>query len=353
MHRPTRHVGFTLVELLVVIAIIGTLMGLVLPAVQSAREAGRRNGCSNNIRQLGMALVSYGTKKERLPGWRNAHPNANAWPNGSVTWAVPILPELERNDIFEAYRSSLPANPVSQRPVSIFNCPSKGSATAATIDYAANAGSTMRTNAGLQFLGDGVFYDTLGGPGYTRMTKSLDTIGERDGTGTTLLVAESKSTNPRPYGNEVIPPIPGVNGLLSGIGGSGIVPIFGLMTAGIPTTNPPTLDRPINPPSASTATDDRPGSQHPGGAMVAFCDGRTKFISNELSNHVFIQLMTSDMSWSAAEAQYTIQPNVSRALANWQPNGISPRVDDLMKSSFSTEKPGVSNPYILTESDIP
>lgn len=332
VHHDTVKKGFTVVELMVVIGIIGMLMGLLLPAVQSAREAGRRNACSNNIRQIGLAVVDYGMKKSRLPGWRNAHPN-NGLPANSVTWAIPILPQLERNDIYETYRTGaeLP------QQISLFLCPSKGSRDAGdtVIDYGANAGSTAFAafpNGNLQFNGDGVFYDTLGTGNYSKLSKSLDTVSEKDGTTTTLLIAESPIGRdyrgvPIPAGGFAIPQIPNPSGLPSGPGGSADVPIFGVLITGIP-------DRPINP-ALAAIKNERPGSLHPGGAMVAFCDGHTKFVGNELANHVFIQLMTSDMTWNGAN------------YVNASPNGISPRINNLMKDAF------VPAPYVLKEADIP
>jgi prepilin-type N-terminal cleavage/methylation domain-containing protein len=88
--------GFTLVELLVVIAIIGTLVGLLLPAVQQAREAARRSACTNNTKQLGLACLNYESTRKRLPAAndRSAHGTAG-W-----SWIVHVLPFVEEVNLY-------------------------------------------------------------------------------------------------------------------------------------------------------------------------------------------------------------------------------------------------------------
>jgi prepilin-type N-terminal cleavage/methylation domain-containing protein len=119
----TNSRGFTLVELLVVIAIIGVLVALLLPAVQSAREASRRMSCQNNLKQIALAVHNYHDTHQQLP---RASLNANL--AGSSGFAA-ILPYLEQGNLYQQYDfskgNSDPANleVVSQR-IKTYLCPS-------------------------------------------------------------------------------------------------------------------------------------------------------------------------------------------------------------------------------------
>ena len=105
--RPGRA-GFTLVELLVVIAIIGTLVSLLLPAVQSAREAARRMSCGNNLHQLGVALHNYHDARHTFPYANVVHAvvnptNISTAGGQGPNWVVAILPFVEGNNVLSLY----------------------------------------------------------------------------------------------------------------------------------------------------------------------------------------------------------------------------------------------------------
>ena len=149
--------GFTLVELLVVIAIIGILVALLLPAVQTAREAARRIQCTNNMKQIGLGVVMHHDAKKIFPTGRNTTDQ-----NG-VSWAFRLLPYMEEQPVFDAYREEFRVdadeNALAMRsPVNSYFCPSRRAPVAdrnfdnnnaaplvqmaaAGGDYAANAGT--------------------------------------------------------------------------------------------------------------------------------------------------------------------------------------------------------------------
>ncbi|QDV85910.1 DUF1559 domain-containing protein [Planctomycetes bacterium TBK1r] len=187
MQRPhSSRQGFTLVELLVVIAIIGILVGLLLPAVQAAREAARRMSCSNNFKQIGLAIHNYhsafkqiptnGTGTARIDGMPNQSNNSNRL---FLSWLVPVLPYIEQQALWDQIsnpnRSATPGQTVAATggvwppmgpcpwqtryipwvtQVPAFRCPSDpGQALApgqlARTNYAANLGDAVdRSNNG-------------------------------------------------------------------------------------------------------------------------------------------------------------------------------------------------------------
>jgi prepilin-type N-terminal cleavage/methylation domain-containing protein len=104
-----RRRGFTLIELLVVITIIGMLMALLIPAVQGARETARRALCMNNLKQLALGTQKYAARRhDELPGYVNLVGKASSDTTGKTlgimgTWAVMLLPEIERTDVYENY----------------------------------------------------------------------------------------------------------------------------------------------------------------------------------------------------------------------------------------------------------
>lgn len=282
--------GFTLVELLVVIAIIGTLMGLLIPAVQSAREAGRRNTCFNNINQFGKAVVAYEGQKQQLPGWRNKSPNpANTdVPNGvfyaAPSWPVMLLPNLERRDIYQLYETTPHATMSAGPPtafLSIFSCPTTPPDTQeqAWLAYAANVGTAGMGTTLAQQKFDGAIVNA------TVSRSNLDVISSGDGTSNTLLFSERSGPAVTTQAlwslveQGAADGTPPFNPLL--------VPGFGFPIVGHAGTV-------VN--NLSDTTLRLPSSNHPSGVVAGFCDGHTIFLKDSIDAQVYGQLLTSNTS---------------------------------------------------------
>jgi prepilin-type N-terminal cleavage/methylation domain-containing protein/prepilin-type processing-associated H-X9-DG protein len=299
-----RRSAFTLIELLVVIAIIAILIGLLLPAVQKVREAANRISCTNNLKQIGLALHNYHDVNHHLPT------SVNLVGVPRVGFLTEILPYIEQDNLYKRYDFTRqwfdPVNlPVTQTRIAIYQCPSSPNPSrldgipeawtplVAVSDYGATTHVSLRLYlTGLvENYGPGLMPKNDPGPRFADAT---------DGLSNTIAVAESAGRPNlwragRPIGS---PPDPRVNG-----GGWGraanAFSIEGFTSDGTFSPGPCAINC-ANGESVTVYPDPyygRDGSGavygfHTGGANALFGDGSVHFLQQSISIRTFAALVT-------------------------------------------------------------
>ena len=318
--------GFTLVELLVVIAIIGVLVGLLLPAVQVAREAGRRSSCSSNLKQIALALHGHHAARGKFPpGWIEQCPTPRGVNQvGEWSWTAYSLPFMDDGALYQSLSVGKESLAVAllvtsfvekmKAPVRSFVCPSdtgpaNGSSTTggrfvrrrglAGNQYLAKS-NYVGCNASFNLAFDDGLPTNLAGtdPHRTRANgiffkdKGLRTKDITDGTSKTLLLGErhDEMTNAAGVAADCD------SGLMFGVShfanaertvDSGAGQSHGMFAGRYGINNPEDASISISASEQGPACARGLGSMHTGGAQVAMADGAVRFLSQ------YIELYTS------------------------------------------------------------
>jgi prepilin-type N-terminal cleavage/methylation domain-containing protein/prepilin-type processing-associated H-X9-DG protein len=251
------HSAFTLIELLVVIAIIAILIGLLLPAVQKVREAAARMKCSNNLKQIGIAMHMYNDTYNKLPtGWVTT---TALQPSPGWAWSLLLLPNLEQGNLYTLIAADIvtpggaPAtNAVLQTPLSVYRCPS-------------DQGPTINGSFQSYGMNNYVCNREVLGPDVNNHPTMISIQGILDGSSNTILVGE----------RDFVRNVASVWGVRSSVSSSSFE---GRPGSGINPLNP------ANPPSSGTGNAQRLGfnSLHTNGCNFLFGDGSVHFINNSI-----------------------------------------------------------------------
>lgn len=290
MSRYSRQ-AFTLVELLVVIAIIGILVALLLPAVQAAREAGRRAQCSNNLKQIGLALHNYHDVVKKLPPGSFWGGLVSPY-RGSIL--VHILPQMEQQPLYAAVdfnndvdNQVINGKPIYQIVLSGYVCPSNPdggySNDVAVHSYAASKGPTQHADNGAASCSEASLWNGYALAPYddpnnfagvfSRVGKSINFASVTDGLSNTIFFGEVLSqcsghvSNGWPRANDA-------NGLCTTL-----IPIN---YNSCEPSNPNGCRQPYN---WNTELGFR--SKHPGGAQYLFGDGSVHFLSQTIDHWTY------------------------------------------------------------------
>lgn len=268
------------------IAIIGVLVGLLLPAVQQAREAARRTSCVNNLKQLALACHSYKDVNEVLPpGWAKPA-DTSRFPNGNFWgWGAFVLPFVEENALYDRIDFDLEwlrtgnANAgISLTPVSAFLCPS---------DTMGPLNTKENNNAKSNYLGsfgnkslNSSHYTTSADRGVFTRNSQLRFRNITDGTSKTLLLGEriGETKNGVDYRA----------GLWAGIRGWGEDMPY--LAVGRGPANATNIANTVNGLNSSTLS----VSNHPGGSNVAKVDGSVEFLNDSINVTAYRYLIQID-----------------------------------------------------------
>lgn len=287
--------GFTLVELLTVIAIIGVLVALLLPAVQAARESGRRTQCTNNLKQLSTGLATFESVQAKFPaGQRWSGPRAEP-DSYAIAWSATLLPQIEQRAIADLIDFRFPLSdprnlPATSQIVSLYLCPS----TSLFESHRSETGHLMNLGG---VPGEGMAcLDYLGISGPDKDAKnptSKERYGRQRGIliGTKGFPESDQMTDPPPIQTKDVTDGMSHTTWLTECAGRGadekegkVDAIHGAWASGNNVTH---IDKGINDGKLPQAWhNERIRSDHPGGAQFAMCDGSVHFLSDSTAKKV-------------------------------------------------------------------